>query len=107
MMKSSPFTDDELDRIEAQVGDRPEQRSPATCPAALATTARPVNQIITLPDSAPDGELTVGEYIDDYPYDVRAITDNRPFFWHFTPFSQVIQDIGSPIAGRRRRDRHR
>ena len=57
----------------------------------------PVNQIITLPDSAPDGELTVGEYIDDYPYDVRAISDNRPFFWHFTPFSQVIKDIGEPL----------
>ncbi len=96
MMKASPFTDDELDRIEAQLLDVPNSAA-RYLPGRPGDDGAPVNQVITLPDEAPDGELTVGEYIDDYPYDVSAISDNRPFFWHFTPFTQVIQDIGSPI----------
>ena len=40
MMKSSPFTDDELDRIEAQLAVVPNARS-RTCPAAPVTTAHP------------------------------------------------------------------
>ncbi|MGA7759980.1 MAG: hypothetical protein WCA57_19225, partial [Ilumatobacteraceae bacterium] len=37
-------------------------------------------------------------YDSDYPYDVRAISDDRPFFWHFTPFWDVIGDVGDSIS---------
>ena len=42
------------------------------------------------------GELIVGSdddvdrLVDDYAYDISAIDDGRPFFWHFTPFSSVL-----------------
>lgn len=91
MMKARPFTTDELDRIEAQVANV-DRATVRYLPGRPGDDGAPVNQIITLPD----GE--VDEYISDYPYDVRAIDDNRPFFWHFTPFTDVIRDIGSPVS---------
>ena len=42
------------------------------------------------------GELIVGtdddvdRLVDGYAYDISAIDDGRPFFWHFTPFSSVL-----------------
>jgi MFS family permease len=37
------------------------------------------------------------EFFDSFPYDVRPVTDSKPFFWHFAPFSMVLSDFGSPI----------
>jgi spermidine synthase/MFS family permease len=91
MLKTSPFTDDELDRIEAQVR-QVKNSSSRYLPGRPGDEGAPVNQVITLPSAE------LGPYIADYPYDIRAITDNRPFFWHFTPFSDVIGDVGNPIA---------
>jgi hypothetical protein len=91
IMKASPFTDDELDRITEQIGVVPggEVRY---LPGRRADDGSPVNSIITLPDDEIDG------YIADYPYDVRAISDDRPFFWHFTPFGDVIGDVGESVS---------
>jgi spermidine synthase len=42
------------------------------------------------------GDLIVGtddevaRLVDEYAYDISAIDDGRPFFWHFTPFSSVL-----------------
>ena len=43
-----------------------------------------VADLITLPDA------DVDQIIADYPLDISAIDDDRPFFWHFTPFGDVI-----------------
>ena len=91
MMKAQPFGADELDRIEAQVANVPGAIA-RYLPGRPGDDGAPVNEIITLPD----GE--VDSFIDNYPYDVEAIDDNRPFFWHFTPFSDVIGDVGSPVS---------
>ena len=91
MMKVRPFTSDELDRIEAQVANVPGAIA-RYLPGRPGDDGAPVNEIISLPDG------DVDSFIDDYPYDVSAIDDNRPFFWHFTPFSDVIGDVGSPVS---------
>ncbi len=36
-------------------------------------------------------------WYEDYTFDVRPITDNGPFFWHFVPFDDVIADFANPI----------
>ncbi|HEV3452516.1 MAG TPA: hypothetical protein VG869_15120 [Acidimicrobiia bacterium] len=56
--------------------------------------SNPVSRLITTPGSRLDA------FYNSYPYDVRPITDNRPFFWHFTRFTDVIRGFGKPI------DRH-
>lgn len=50
-----------------------------------------VSELIALDDDDLD------QWLADYPYDVRAISDNRPFFWHFTPFDDVIANFDQPI----------
>jgi hypothetical protein len=32
----------------------------------------------------------VAEIVDNYPVEITAIDDNRPFFWHFTNFTDAI-----------------
>ncbi len=91
MMKAAPFTPDEVERIETQISNVPGGLV-RYLPGREADAGAPVNEIITLPDDQVDS------FIADYPYDVRAIDDNRPFFWHFTPFSDVIRNVGSPVS---------
>ena len=37
-----------------------------------------------------DSDQAVAALVDGYDYDISAIDDERPFFWHFTPFSSVL-----------------
>ena len=37
---------------------------------------------------------TVDRLVGDYEFDIGAISDDRPFFWHFTPFTDVLTDLG-------------
>ena len=39
-------------------------------------------------------EATLESLVAEYPDDISAITDDAPFFWHFTPFTDVVKDIG-------------
>jgi len=44
----------------------------------------PVNQVISLPPAE------LARWYDAYPFDVRPVTDDSPFFWHFVRFRDVI-----------------
>ncbi len=33
-----------------------------------------------------------------YPYSVDSITDDKPFFWHYTPFVRTIAQFDNPIS---------
>lgn len=37
-------------------------------------------------------DATVAALVAAYPYDISSITDDRPFFWHFTRFAEVLTD---------------
>jgi hypothetical protein len=47
--------------------------------------------------AAPGADLDA--FRERYPFSVDAITDNKPFFWHFEPFSQVARQMDDPITG--------
>jgi spermidine synthase len=38
-------------------------------------------------------DAAVGDLVDGYEYDITTITDDKPFFWHFTPYSDVLTDF--------------
>jgi spermidine synthase len=88
MMKAAPFTDAEKDRIEAKVREVPGLAirhlpgRPGDDPSA------PVNVVVAHGAGALRG----------YPHDVSPITDDRPFFWHFSPYGDVARDLTSPVA---------
>jgi len=45
----------------------------------------PVNRVLDLPDAALEA------WFDAHPYDVRPITDDSPFFWHFARFRDAFE----------------
>ncbi len=89
LVKRTPFTTAEVDRVIGALGAMPG----ATLRYAPGHPVRgeSVSAIATLSGSRLD------HWFDRYPYDVRPITDDSPFFWHFTPFRDVIADFGKPV----------
>ena len=89
LVKRTPFTPDEVRRFTRQLEDvdgATLEYSPAE--RDLDNT---VSRVVTLPDGQLDG------FYDDYPYDIRPITDDGPFFWNFKPLPEVLRDIGDPV----------
>ena len=38
-------------------------------------------------------------FFDEYPYQIDAITDDGPFFWHFASFGTVLGDFTTSVVG--------
>ena len=59
--------------------------------AADAHGSTAVAQLASLPRSK------LEHWYDTYPYDVRPISDDGPFFWHFNQFDDVLANFTKPI----------
>jgi hypothetical protein len=92
LVKKQPFTKAEVDRTLAALQIVPD----ATLRYAPGHPVRgeSVSELATLPGSK------LGAFYDSYPYDVRPVTDDGPFFWHFTPFGDVISNFTHSINDR-------
>ncbi len=86
MVFRQPITTDAVGRIEQSVNALPNSEVFYLPGAPLGDGITP--QVITLSDAA------VSSLVDGYQYDISTITDNRPFFWHFSPFQDVAFDWG-------------
>jgi len=90
LVKKTPFTPEEIARFTEQLAGiegaqlvyAPGEEVPPRPVAAIAATGNP----------------------GDYDYDVSAITDNGPFFWHFTTFPTVLSDYTQSITTTDRED---
>ena len=89
LVKREPFTPAEIERVLASVRAIPGS-SVAAAPGTRGDGG-PVEQLLGTPSSRLDA------WYAEYPYDVRPVTDNRPFFWHFSQFDDVISEFGDPI----------
>jgi hypothetical protein len=91
LVKREAFTGDELARLTDQVG-----AVPGSAVRHLPGDTGPrdgdvPSRILTMPDD----ELE--RFYDDNEFDVRPISDDGPFFWHFARFGDVIGDLGNRI----------
>jgi len=86
LLKKEPFEPSEvarfLSRTEQVAGSMP-RYAPR---AALAES--PVTQVISMPAE------NLSRWFDDYRYNVRPISDDSPFFWHFARFGSVLANLG-------------
>jgi MFS family permease len=89
LVKRSPFTQDEIDRFTSKLG------SVKGSVLRYAPGQPQGNSVSTIATATPS---QLDTFFDDYPYDVRAISDNRPFFWHFRSFGPVLSHITDPIS---------
>jgi spermidine synthase len=89
LVKATPFTDEE---VAAFTGKGPDIEGDTLQYAPGAPQDNSVTRSLTLPADEQR------EFLDSYPYDVDAISDDGPFFWHFARFGTVLRDFGDPIT---------
>jgi len=89
LVKRTPFTQSEVDRFVESLEDVP--GSVLTYAPDHQGRSDAVSRVIT----ASSRELD--SFYDSYQYNVRPITDDGPFFWHFAEFDKVIGDFGNSI----------
>src|SRR5262245_35072293 len=87
LVKKAPFTAAEVDRVLGTLGSVPDAR--LRYAPGHAVKGESVTALATLPDSR------LGAWYDSYRYDVRPVTDDAPFFWHFAPYGDVISHFRS------------
>jgi spermidine synthase len=85
LVKEKPFTPAEVDRLVSSIPAVP--RSTLRYAPGHPVEGSSVSELATIPGSRLEG------WYDSYPYDVRPISDDAPFFWHFSPFGDVVRDI--------------
>jgi len=90
LVKPTPFTDAEVDRVLETMPDVPG----ATLRYAPGNPVKgdPVTQLSTIPNDELDA------FFDSYPFYVRAVTDDTPFFWNFRQFPDVISGFGDKVS---------
>jgi len=89
LIKRTPFTPEEVQRFTAAVGGVKDAR--VRYPSSEGA-GHPVDAVIT---SSPDELRT---WYGSYPFDVRPVTDDGPFFWHFVPFRSALRPGGGIAA---------
>jgi hypothetical protein len=88
LVKREPFTDEEIQAFKDK-GAEIEGNTLRYAPGEPQDNS--VTNVLTLPADEQRA------YLDNYPYDVDAISDNGPFFWHFARFSDVLRNYTDPI----------
>jgi hypothetical protein len=79
-----------ISRVEAAIGKVPGARA-VHLPGGLGTEEGITAALIDSDDA------TVDQLVRDYKFDISSIGDDRPFFWHFTPFSDALGGLASPV----------
>jgi hypothetical protein len=73
-------------RVEAAIAKVPAARA-VHLPGGLGTEEGITAELIA------SDQATVDQLVHDYKFDISSISDDRPFFWHFTPFSDVLTNF--------------
>jgi spermidine synthase len=89
LLKNTPFSVEEVRRFRASAETVRPVGKPSTVWHAAGVgdgdgSGHAVNQVISL---APEA---LERWFDEYAYDVRPVTDDSPFFWHFARFGDAL-----------------
>src|SRR5213080_2250055 len=82
LLRRTPFTEADVARFRQAVARVKDGR--VLHPGTADDGACPVSRVISLPPAE------LARWYDAYPFDVRPVTDDSPFFWHFVRFRDVI-----------------
>ena len=85
-LSKSPFDDADVDRVLAAIDKVPGARA-VHLPGSRGSQEGVTALVVT------SDEAGVAQLVDDYPFDISSITDDRPFFWHFTPYADVLTNF--------------
>ena len=85
LLRRSPWTPAEVSRFEERVAAVP--GSVVRHAPGHANLDGPIEWVVSRAPEALEG------WYAEYPFDVRPVTDDAPFFWHFVPFRQAAAPI--------------
>ena len=90
VVRKQPFTGEDVARFEAQLARVPDS---VLRHGGSGGSGEPdaVARILTT------AEADLDELYDRAPYDVDAVSDDAPFFWHFVSFADVARGAAEPI----------
>jgi hypothetical protein len=91
ILKRTPFTGAEVARYQAAVPKLTKMHN------VWAPGTKPEPGLVSQLASAPT-DASARKIAATYPLDVSPVTDNRPFFWHFAQFDDVIRNIAHPLG---------
>ncbi len=106
LMRKQPFTADDVTRIEQALG--PMNPGPAgevgivhheLYYAAGAREETPTNEYTRLLSAMASGDASTATFHEDYEYDTKPATDDRPFFFNFHSWNDVKLFGSSSDAG--------
>jgi spermidine synthase len=89
LLRREPFTADDAARLAARAATT---SSRVRFAGDTREPGHPVTEVVTL---APDA---LERWHAAHPFDVRPVTDDKPFFWHFVPFRAAFQADLAPGA---------
>jgi spermidine synthase len=85
LLSREPFTTEQVERFRAAAAAIPDARVWHAAGSRMPPGARhPVNRVISLPAEE------LASWQSRHPYDVSAVTDDSPFFWHFVRFRDAL-----------------
>ena len=96
LVKRSPFTPVEVDRFAAKLRQIP--GSTLRYAPGQPTLRSPVQTV------ASSNQAGLSAFYRSYPYNVGAISDDDPFFWHFRTYGNVVRNINHSLTDRDRED---
>jgi hypothetical protein len=85
LVKRTPFTPDEIADFVGQ--DEAVEGNQIRYAPGEERIDNSVTNVLTLPAAEQQA------YLDDYPYEVDAITDDGPFFWHFSGYGSILRNL--------------
>ncbi|HZB41770.1 MAG TPA: hypothetical protein VE487_12440, partial [Ilumatobacter sp.] len=86
VLSPSRFDGAAVERVVGTIGNVPGARA-VHLPGGLGTQEGITAALIAGDDA------TVEQLVDAYEFDISSISDDRPFFWHFTPFADVLTNF--------------
>lgn len=100
VVKRTPFTQAEIDRFAAAVPLTPPYAEPDGYPRSQIAYAPGtpddggiVGRLAGAPDAAAADAVAA-----EYPREIFPVRDDRPFFWHFSSFGDVLSRINEPFS---------
>jgi hypothetical protein len=85
-LSPTAFGSGSVERVLTAIGNVPTARA-VHLPGGVGTQEGITAELINADDEQFD------QLVDDYPFDISSITDDRPFFWHFTPYADVLTNF--------------
>jgi hypothetical protein len=89
VLKRTPFTPEEIERFSTSI-PKIEGSEVLYAPGVAHD-----DNLMALLASADDA--TLDQIVSAHPRDISAITDDSPYFWHFSSFPDVLRNITEPI----------